>query len=151
MAWLTIDALSTAFGEAELRQLTDRRRTGQIDEDVSAPAIARAESEVEGLLRPSIPEFPTPTIPAAVISAACDIARFYLFEKTIPEVVQARYSAARSYLKSASFRTEELGLPSSPSDSSRGGATVAGRRDMRIAAKTARSYELPDPNLIEGL
>ncbi|WP_347253458.1 DUF1320 domain-containing protein [Leminorella grimontii] len=81
MGYCTQDDLIEAFGEKEIRQLSDRASppTGQIDSAVVNNAISDADSEINmylegrGLL-------PLKSVPEVLRRIACDLARFYLYQ-----------------------------------------------------------------------
>ena len=50
MAYATLDQLVSLFGAEEIRALSDRRGTGELDEGVVLDALARASSEVDSYL-----------------------------------------------------------------------------------------------------
>lgn len=141
MTFLTADLMVAAFGEAEILQLTDRGRTGDIDETVLAPAMARAEGEVTAILRRRYPEFPTPTIPGAVIAAAADVARYYLHDQVAPELVTERYASAGRFLRDAIFAPADMGLTPEQAIEQGGGGIAAAERTMEFNAHRARQYE----------
>lgn len=110
MAWLTAEDLVAAFGEAEVRQLADRDRDGMPDAAVVEPALARAEEEIGALMRRRYPGFPTPVVPELAKRAALDVARYYLHDKVVPEIVRDRYADALRMAREAVFTDAQLGV-----------------------------------------
>ena len=102
---ITIDDLLTRFNkDNELAELTDREHYENIDINVINTAIRDAEAEVEtylntlGLVKRNrlgnlIYTYAT-TIPEALILKTCDIARYYLHDDQVTDVVQKRYDQA---------------------------------------------------------
>lgn len=105
---ITLNDLIKRFGEQELANLTDRDSYATIDETVTAHAIADAEAEIESYLNATglfmrdehgalIYTYGTP--PKGLIIKGCDIARYYLYENGVTDIVEARYKQAIDYLK----------------------------------------------------
>lgn len=96
--YCTVADLVSRYGEAEIRQLSDRKRTGDIDVVVVDMAIADAGAEIDGYLagRYTLPLLQTPEL---LRLYACDIARYRLFEDGAYEQVTERYNNALRYLR----------------------------------------------------
>lgn len=110
MPYATVADLVAEFGEAEIRDLTDRADppTVEIDAAVAGRALARAETSINGYLagRYAIP------VPAdAVRGYALDMARAYLYVNTMPDTVKARYDAAMRDLKAIGQGLMSLPVP----------------------------------------
>lgn len=101
--------LIARFGEQELAQLTDRQHYQSIDNAVIAHAIADAEAQAESYLRAAglvarnskgeLTYIAALNPPKALIINLCDIARYYLYEDGVTEIVEARYKQAIAWLK----------------------------------------------------
>lgn len=80
MAYATLDQLVSLFGADEIRTLSDRQGTGELDEAVISDALERASSEVDSYLadRYATPLSDSDPIPPVVVSVAGDIARYRL-------------------------------------------------------------------------
>ena len=118
------------FGAEELAHLTDRANAEVIDETVINQAIADAEGEVESYLnavglvsrnnRGRLIYLDDQTPPKALTLKACDIARYYLHEDGVTDIVQKRYDNAIAWLKEVKKdKTVLTGLPD-PSEAGNG-------------------------------
>lgn len=100
MAYATVADLVTRYGEAELIDLTDRADppVGVVDADVADGAIADASGEVDAYLgvRYALPVSP---VPAHLLTAVCDIARYRLHGNRVTDEVRTRYEDAIRWLK----------------------------------------------------
>lgn len=99
MAYATQDHLKERYGERELIQVTDKAEppVGVVDTTVVARALADADAEIDSRIsvRYAVPVSPTP---AAVLDAACRIARYKLHEDRAPEKVRNDYKDAIAWL-----------------------------------------------------
>lgn len=122
---ITIQDLIDRFGEKELAELTDREHYEVIDEAVINSAISDAEGEVEGYLnavglvsrnnRDRLIYLDDQPPPKALILKTCDIARYYLYEDKLTEVVEKRYESAIKWLdKVMKHPTMLTGIPKEP-------------------------------------
>lgn len=98
MAYCTQQDLIDRFSEAELIQLTDVDNLGVINTVTVSRALADTDAEIDGYLagRYNLP-FTTPI--TTINQKACDIARFYLHARKVPEAVQKRYDAVIRYFE----------------------------------------------------
>lgn len=101
--YCTLQNLIDRFGRVELTQLTDRLipPTGQIGEGVVDLAIKDASELIDSYLEGRY-TLPLDPIPAPLARVACDLARYYLHENGVTEIVQKRYESAVAYLKAVS-------------------------------------------------
>jgi len=115
MTYATQQNLIDRFGQTEIAQLTDRTAGTTIDATVVAKALADADGEINGYLaiRYTLPLSPVPTI---IERLACDIARYYLFEDRVTEIVKARYDAAVKFLANVSKGVVTLGVDSASAE-----------------------------------
>lgn len=98
---ISLQDLIDRFGETELANLTDKENYQIIDEIVINHAIADAVAEVVGYLNPTgliaggvylgIP-------PKSLVLKTCDIARYYLYENGVTDIVEKRYKQAIDWL-----------------------------------------------------
>lgn len=102
--------LEKRFGAVELAKLTNRTHGKEIDPSVLKRAIDDAESEANGYLRAAGFNAPFDEVPATLKVKVCDIARWYLYENGIPEVVQKRYDNAIGWLKTVMKNPSMLGF-----------------------------------------
>lgn len=100
MSYATQEQMLSRFGEKEVLQLTDRERIGVINTGVLNTALADANALVDAYLRGGGYTLPLTSSEPALISAACAIARWKLFDKARPEEVQVAYDDAIAFLKS---------------------------------------------------
>lgn len=101
MAYITREDLELRFGIDEIAQLLDDDHDdteGDEETDTLAPAIADAESIVDGYVSTRY-TLPLPTVPDLVKNWAADIARFKLYEEKASEEVRQRYEDAIAQLK----------------------------------------------------
>lgn len=99
---ITLDDLIDRFGESELANLTDKENYQIIDETVINHAIADAMAEVVAYLNPTgliVGGVYVGTPPKSLVLKTCDIARYYLYENGVTEIVEARYKQAIDWLK----------------------------------------------------
>jgi phage gp36-like protein len=98
MTYATQADLETRFGTEELAQRTDRINGSVIDASVISRALADAEAEIDGYLAKRY-QLPLATVPAVLGRIACDLARYYLYDDRVIEVVRKRYEDAVRLLK----------------------------------------------------
>lgn len=124
MSYATQQHMVDRFGDTELVQLTDRTNAGYIGTAVLNQAIADADTEINGYLagRYALPLTSTPPV---LITYACDIARYRLYDDRASEQVTKRYNDALKFLQMVAKGDISLGLDTSgtPPPSS-GGPTV---------------------------
>ena len=97
MTYCTQQNMIDRFGEIELIQRTDRASNTAINATVLAQAISDAGAEIDGYL--TAYALPLAVVPANLVRLACDIARYYLYDDQVIEVVDKRYKVAIDYLK----------------------------------------------------
>ena len=89
-------------------------------------ALADASAMAEDYLRGRY-QLPLAGTPAALVLMVCDIARYYLFDDRVPEVVEARYKAAVAWLKDVARGTVTLdSAAAAPNEQGVGAAVVEG-------------------------
>jgi phage gp36-like protein len=128
VSYATQQDLVDRFGEQELIALTDRADppAGAPDATTVAKALADADAEIDGYLigRYTLPLAATPKI---LVLAACDLARYRLYEDRATEQVRRRYEDQVKFLRAVADGKIALG-PSAGGDApapSSGGPQVA--------------------------
>lgn len=97
---ITQQDLIDRFGEVELAELSDHDQHADINAVVVAKAIADAQSEAMSYLAAAgIAKAVQLSPPSALKIKLCDIARYYLYENGMIEVVETRYNRAIVWLK----------------------------------------------------
>lgn len=89
-----------AFGERECVSLTDRKFTGNIDDEVLDGALNRASAEIDSYLAGRYP-VPWPDTPRILVGRCCDIGRYLLCGggTQMTEEIRVRYEDAIRYLE----------------------------------------------------
>lgn len=102
------------FGEAEIRQLTDRRDppAGAIDDTVLTEALEDADGLIDSYLAGRY-ALPLADVPKILKRYACDIARFYLWKDNAGEIVRQAYQDAEKFLKDVAAGKAGIGLDAS--------------------------------------
>lgn len=97
--------------------VSDRNRYGIADDDVINEALRTANETIDGYLRERY-ALPLANVPTNLIGAACDIARYRLYQNQPTDTVMQRYEAAMALLKDISrglFLLDVTGTSSTPS------------------------------------
>lgn len=126
MTYCTKQDLVDEFTEAELIQLTDVSGLGVVDDTAVEKAIARADRKINRYLGGSN-ELPVDN--DSVTDLACDIARYYLYADSVPELVEKRFYDALKELEKIAARLLAL------SDSS--GAETVGEAALEFSSSTS--------------
>ena len=108
MSYCTQQDLIDRYGEAELIQLTDRERVGEINTEVLDRAISDADGEIDGYL--SKFSRPISPVPKVLMRIACDITRFYLYDDQATEHVEKRYFNAVKFLQGVARGEISIGV-----------------------------------------
>lgn len=106
---INLQDLIDRFGETELCELSDRQNFSVINETVIDRAIADATADVESYLNATglfernnegdlIYTF-SENVPKSLIIRICDIARYYLHDDVVTEIVEKRYNQSIDWLK----------------------------------------------------
>lgn len=109
MPYATLQNLIDRFGETEIVQLTDRNGDDLIDTPVVDQALADADAEIDGHLQGRY-TLPLPSKPKILVTYACDIARYRLYDERAPDQVRKRYEDAQKFLRAVSEGKVSLGL-----------------------------------------
>lgn len=111
MSYATIADLVAEFGDAEIIDLTDRAtpRAHAIDNAVAQRALDRADAEIDAAVGTRYP-LPLAQVPQLLRYLACDLARYYLYDRAEPPTaVEARWKAAQASLKALASGGLDLG------------------------------------------
>lgn len=101
MALISAEDMVMRFGEKEIAERTDHEDYQTINQDVLAKAMADAEEEAGAYLRAAKLAYGAANPPPAVlVIKVCDIARYYLYQDAVTQIVEDRYKSAISWLKS---------------------------------------------------
>jgi phage gp36-like protein len=111
-AYVTPQQLIAAFGEREIIELTDRAepRDDSVDYAVAKLACDRAGAEIEASLAVGRYVLPLASVPALLRFTANDLARYYLYEHSPPQLVIDRFNGARATLLALATGRQSLGL-----------------------------------------
>ncbi|HRL00932.1 MAG TPA: DUF1320 domain-containing protein [Vitreoscilla sp.] len=119
---ITRDDLLERFGEKELMELTDREAYAVINDNVLQKAIEDAEAEAGAYLQAAGLVLKAP--PKALVIKTCDIARYYLYENGVTDIVEARYKQAISWFKDVVKNPQMLDANATPKASNPSRCTV---------------------------
>ena len=98
MAIITKQDMVERFGERELIERTDRDRYEQIDDVVLNRAMADAEAEANAYLQAAALVLAS-TPPKVLVIKVCDIARYYLYDDAVTQIIEDRYKQAVAWLR----------------------------------------------------
>lgn len=128
---------------AELTQLTDDEKTGQVNQTVLNGVLTRASGVIEGYCRS---RYQVPLQPSAEVTAICtDIAVWLLFTRRsqkMRDAVQQRYDGAMALLKAVSTGGVALDQPAgAPTpQASTGGPVQPTCTDLRFTQCNLKGY-----------
>lgn len=110
MTYATQADMVTAYGEAEMIDLTDRADppVGSIDAAVMTRALETADGEIDSYLAARY-ALPLATVPVILRDCAADIARYRLHERGTPERVEKAYAARVAWLRDVAAGRATLG------------------------------------------
>lgn len=119
MAYATQTHLEDAFGADEVLQIADRDRDGLPDAGFVDAALDRADSLIDGYLagRYALPVSPVPPV---LTAAACDLARYWLYDDAAPDRVRQAFEDAMVYLQAVAAGKVLLQLPAAAAGVSAG-------------------------------
>jgi phage gp36-like protein len=92
------DELVRRFGEREILALEDQNGTGTPDSDVTDAALEDATAEIDSYLAVRY-TLPLNSIPAPIVKACCDIARYLLYKDHPVQEAKDRYLYTIDWLK----------------------------------------------------
>lgn len=109
MTYATKQNLIDRFGDKELAELTDRTNGAVIDDTVVTRALNDADALINGYLAAKY-TLPLAVVPAALEPVASDVARYYLYEDRVTDIVKNRYEDRVAWLEGVSRGTVNLGV-----------------------------------------
>lgn len=107
--YASLAAMTARFGATEILQLTDKENTGSVDTVVLDQAFADAEAEIDGYLEGRY-RLPLASVPRVLVTYACDITRYRLYDDRATDQVTKRYEAAIKFLAMVAKRQIGLGI-----------------------------------------
>ncbi|MGY6773609.1 gp436 family protein [Gallibacterium sp. ZY190522] len=114
MMYATADDFVLRIGEQQAIELTDRDRTGEINQQVLAVALTDSSSQIDGYLLGRY-TLPLASIPDNLIRICCDIARYRLVsmsEVTTTDEIIERYKLSLKELEQIASGKISLGIES---------------------------------------
>lgn len=140
MTYATKQDMIDRFEDVELIQLTDRSGDAlAIDDVVLGRALDDADSEIDAYLMGRY-KLPLQTTPKILVLAACDIARYKLYDNRVTEQVEKRYNDAVKLLTNIGMGKISIGPNSDavPAPATSGPQVAA---DERVFSRdTLRDY-----------
>lgn len=124
MTYATLADLTARAGEAELKQIADRDRDGEIDAEVVDAALADADNTIDGYVATKY-DTPLAIVPDLVNTWAVCIARYVLHRNGAPDHVTDDYKAAIAALKDVSRGLIALPLPTGGNEPTKSGSIQA--------------------------
>lgn len=110
--YATADDFVLRIGEQQAIELTDRDRTGEINQQVLAVALTDSSSQIDGYLLGRY-TLPLASIPDNLIRICCDIARYRLVsmsEVTTTDEIIERYKLSLKELEQIASGKISLGI-----------------------------------------
>ena len=98
MPYATLQDLLDRFGEDELLQVADRDDDGVIDTAVADSALKDAEELIDSYIARRY-RLPLASVPASLVRATANIARYFLYKDEPTEAAQKGYDQAITWLK----------------------------------------------------
>ena len=114
MMYATAEDFVLRIGEQQAIELTDRDRTGEINQQVLAVALADSSSQIDGYLLGRY-TLPLASIPDNLVRICCDIARYRLVsmsEVTTTDEIIERYKLSLKELEQIASGKISLGIES---------------------------------------
>lgn len=131
MSYATKQNLIDRFGQTELAQLTDRVNGTTIDDTVVNRALEDADAMINGYLQARY-SLPLSSVPPMLVTVACNIARYQLFEDRVTEIVRQRYEDAIAWLKDVAAGRVSLGLDAAGAETETEGGVVDYKANDRV-------------------
>ncbi|MBQ9183635.1 MAG: DUF1320 domain-containing protein [Neisseriaceae bacterium] len=122
MALATKKDMVERFGQVELAQITDHEHGTSINDDALNLALADATDEAQSYLKGAGIIINNPQ--KALVLKVCDIARYYLYENGVTEIVEKRYLQAIQWLKTVQKNPAMLREDTSDDDDINSGIAV---------------------------
>lgn len=120
MAYANSENIIKRYGEEEVIELTDMSATGEVDEDVLNEALTDAHDLINSYVGKRH-KLPLTTVPSLLVRLNCELARYYLYQKSsVPDEIQKSYDACLKTLSDISkgviWLGEELDDKPKPAD-----------------------------------
>ena len=139
MTYATAQDMVLEFGDDEIRQLSDRSNTGEIDPGILQSALVWADSVINDHIR-GIYSIPLNPVPVSINRVAMELAWSSMHNTLKPEAIQARENAAMKYLQRVRTGMVVLESGEKLSQSSIGGAAKKGERDRVFTKDTLAGF-----------
>lgn len=107
--YCTVADLIARFSEREIIELTDRDYTGAVNQSIAEAAIADASATIDGYLAGRY-SLPLNVVPVVLVRLCANLARYNLYDNTLPETVSRNQQDAIRYLEQVAKGVVTLGL-----------------------------------------
>lgn len=115
MPMITLEDMVTRFGEAEMAERSNHENPEELDVSVLQKAIDDAEAEVASYLQAAgVLGAVSASPPKALVIKTCDIARYYLYEEAVTQIIEDRYKSAIAWLKTVVANPQMLVAEADP-------------------------------------
>ena len=108
MNYAALNDLEERFGRDELLGVAPGETPDTLDDSRLNTALDDASRVIDSYLRSRQP-VPISPVPGVLVGAACDIARYKLYDDGVPDTVQDRYEATMKWLKDIGAGRASLG------------------------------------------
>lgn len=122
MGYCTQADLVMRFGETEMLDLAADDAGTAVDATIVERAIEDASGEIEGYVAAAGYALPLDPVPRIITAAACDIARYRLYDEQASDQVTKRYDDAIKLLRAVARREVQLGIGVSEAGSGSAGS-----------------------------
>lgn len=139
MSYATLDDLIARAGLAEMRQIADRNRDGEIDPEVIAEALTHADNLVNGYVATKY-KLPFASVPDLVRTWAISIARHKLHFQGPPDYVVDDYKDALAALKDVAAGKIELPIETGEIPQASSGIVMASIPDQVFSKHGLRGW-----------
>lgn len=139
MNYATQQDMVLEFGDDEIRQLTDRNNTGEVDTGILTSALNWADAVVNDHIR-GLYSIPLDPVPVAINRVAMELAWVSLHNHFRPEVVADRKAMAFKYLEKIRSGVLQLDATSLGGESTIGGAAAKTARDRAYTKSTLGGF-----------
>ncbi len=108
-AYASTQDMIDRFGQTELLELTDRERSGLIDQTVLQRALDDAGDELDTYVGNRY-TLPLAQVPPVLVRLACDVARYRLYDDQAPPEIRTRYQDVVALMGKVASGAISLGL-----------------------------------------
>lgn len=130
MSYALASDLIARFGEPELIQQTDLTSAGAYNAATVARALDDASALIDGYLAGRY-AVPLASVPALLVTLACDLARYALYVDAVPDVVRDRRDQAVATLRDIAAGRVLLDVSVSAGGAG-AGAAIVGRAGRKV-------------------